>query len=253
MNDYSPSDITTDANGYRYDETSTFWKTVCSDLPCNREMAWTGYETTELRVTTKSGKNVVIQCWKGFCADAVPPLPIPGFQTLWFPGGQGAEVGVYEVDDAKSYPPSAGDIIAGIEADLPGVPLLALAAYWKGVGAWLNHLGYFPSSSEKHWWPAPDAVVSEVSFTLKDRFHGDVLIDSYSTQTYWTCKWMHPLSYASWTLTWMKNHDTFRAPLPTDFDLEFTFDGLDYLWAAGTATPTLAPAAVPAAALASAP
>ena len=232
--DYSPSDISYDASGYLCDETSTFWKTVCAVLPCNREMAWTGYETVCLPVTTKAGKQVVIQCWKGYCEDAVPTMAIPGFQTLSFPGGQGAEVGVYEVDDAKSYPPSADDIVSGIAADFPEVPLLALAAYRKGVGAWLDHLGFFASSHGSHWWPAEDAVVTPVSFTMKDRYHGDPLIDSYTTQTYWTCKWMHPLSYAQWTIDWMSRHKTFRAPLPTDFDLELTFDGVDYLWAAGT-------------------
>src|SRR5439155_316397 len=86
-----------DANGYKYNETTGWWKQMCIAFPCFAELWWPDYSTSFFDDVI-DGHPVVIQLWKGWC---------PKFLgSKKFPGGVGAEVGVYHRIPGKTRPTS---------------------------------------------------------------------------------------------------------------------------------------------------
>ena len=75
-----------DDQGYEYVETSEDWKKACLPLPCFAAVWWPDYATKVVEDTI-DGQPVVIQLWKGWCQKFLGDDD--------FPGGIGAEVGVY--------------------------------------------------------------------------------------------------------------------------------------------------------------
>lgn len=143
----SPVYLYSDASGYSYCETSEYWKNMCQDLPCTLALAWPDYETQTFEMTL-NGQPAVVQVWRGHCQRFLG--------DSWFPGGYGAEVGVYT---RQPYLPS--------ETEGPG----------------------------DKWWPAPHLVQS-ISFRLINLDNGNsVFFESLTENTYWNCKWMTPDSY----------------------------------------------------------
>jgi hypothetical protein len=232
MNEFSPADPTT-ANGYNYDSTSTMWKGLCNDLPCDTVMAWSGYATA-IKEVEIAGQPAVIQCWKGLCPDLVAHIELPEpFGDIEFPGGFGAEVGVYRRDDTRdgkaAQPPA-------YPADWPEIFRVVADAWFK---LRMSRLALFDGAD--YWWPANDLVVDSakpVTFSMVDPIYGDALISSYSTDTYWTCQWMRPASWAEWAVQWVKSHSQTTGgliqhphlPSPSDFTLKFSVAGVDYTW-----------------------
>ena len=84
-------------NGYAFDETSEYWKQMCQNLPCSTVLAWPDYSTTTFDAVI-DGQAVVIQAWRGYCEQFLG--------SSSFPGGIGAEVGVYTKQPALSDPSS---------------------------------------------------------------------------------------------------------------------------------------------------
>jgi hypothetical protein len=91
----SPTFQYTDASGYKFDETSEQWKQMCTSFPCFALLEWPGY-ATQVVETTIEGQAVVIQLWKGTCQKFLGPSD--------FPGGVGAEVGVYHQMPGRARP-----------------------------------------------------------------------------------------------------------------------------------------------------
>src|SRR5438046_3471101 len=56
----------TDAHGYHYDETSVWWKELCTAFPCFAQLQWPDYASTVVEDII-DGQAVVIQLWKGWC------------------------------------------------------------------------------------------------------------------------------------------------------------------------------------------
>jgi hypothetical protein len=232
MNEFSPADPTT-ANGYNYDSTSTMWKGLCNDLPCDTVMAWSGYATAIKKVQI-AGKPAVIQCWKGLCPDMVAHIQLPQpFGDIEFPGGFGAEVGVYRLDDTRDAKAAQPPVYP---ADWPEIFRVVADAWFK---LRMSRLALFDSPD--YWWPANDLVVDSgkpVTFSMVDPVYGDALISDYSTETYWTCQWMRPASWAEWAVQWVKTHAQSTAgvvthppvPSPSEFILNFSVAGVDYTW-----------------------
>jgi hypothetical protein len=81
-------------NGFDFDETSDEWKVMCQALPCFAALHWPDYSTkvVEDRI---NGQAVVIQLWKGFCPQFL--------NAANFPGGTGAEVGIYRRIPGKQW------------------------------------------------------------------------------------------------------------------------------------------------------
>jgi hypothetical protein len=233
MNEFSPADPTV-VDGYAYDSTSAMWKQLCNDLPCDTVMAWSGY-VTAIHETTIMGEPVVIQCWKGLCADLVANVTLPPpFGDIEFPGGFGAEVGVYRRDSTRQ---ASAQLVPAYPAAWPEVFRSVADAWFKLRIAKLDLL-----NQNDYWWPANDVVVSSavpVSFSMVDPVYGDPLISNYSTEPYWTCQWMRPASFARWAVQWVKNHSELThnnvihhpaMPSPAEFVLNFSVAGVDYVW-----------------------
>ncbi len=86
-------------NGYACDETSDAWKTMCLTLPCFVEVQFPGYATA-VYYQSIAGVPAVVQLWKGRCERF-------GGARWNFPGGVGAEVGIYRQKhpgDSTWYP-----------------------------------------------------------------------------------------------------------------------------------------------------
>lgn len=129
-------------NGYHYNETTNLWSDICSVLPCGPwviipDFYAEGHIYTTTKALNISGpeKNIIIQLWKGFCprftdlnslntafnkAKETPgigdiiksagivsnPIDLTRYNSMDygddFPGGIGAEVGIYEEYSAGS-------------------------------------------------------------------------------------------------------------------------------------------------------
>ena len=125
-----------DSNGYEYVETSESWQKMCSELPCFDALQWPGYDSIHLDIEINS-EPVVIQLWKGWCQKFL------GLQ--FFPGGIGAEVGVYRRIPGKLRPDSLPFLPDWMEAFI------------------LEHLADL--TDEDLWWPAPD-LRAQLEFTF---------------------------------------------------------------------------------------
>src|SRR5258706_2696810 len=83
--------------GYTYDETSEYWKEMCRAFPCFYALQWPGY-ASDIFEDEINGQAAVIQLWKGWCQKFLG--------STYFPGGIGAEVGVYRRIPGKVRPPA---------------------------------------------------------------------------------------------------------------------------------------------------
>jgi hypothetical protein len=109
---------------------------MCSELPCFDALQWPGYDSIHLDIEINS-ESVGIQLWKGWCQKFL------GLQ--FFPGGIGAEVGVYRRIPGKLRPDSLPFLPDWMEAFI------------------LEHLADL--TDEDLWWPAPD-LRAQLEFTF---------------------------------------------------------------------------------------
>jgi hypothetical protein len=199
----SPTIRYSDARGYEYVETAAWLKQVCTLLPCFEALQWPDYATTVVRDVI-DGHDVVIQLWKGWC----PKL----FED--FPGGVGAEVGVYRNVFGPAVPTS------------PPLPPRALAAL-KSVAA----LG-----DEFFWWPFPE-LGATIEFTLINPVTNQTFFSAGPEDTYWMNKWMNDASYATYQrdqgkrwpeLPWWWLGNSRTPLLAWDYVLEYKINGKTY-------------------------
>jgi hypothetical protein len=196
-----------DASGYEYVETSEWLKNAVSGLPCSLIMQWPDYATTivEDRI---NGEDVVIQLWKGWC---------PHFFRN-FPGGIGAEVGVYRRVLGRIAPRS-----------FPPPSTTALAASLV-AGTFVN------MANANLWWPFPE-LKTELTYTLINPVTDQTFFTGGPETSYWLAKWMNNDSYAIYrrdqgprwpTLpSWLPGNS--RTPLLTSsYVLEYTINGKTY-------------------------
>lgn len=231
---------------YTYYRTSDWWKDKCSHIFCFQWIEWPSYGAASQQVTiqTPDGpQHLVIQCWKGWCADLFQHVVLPpewGLSKVSFPGGVGAEVGIYNLTKPEPH-----RLLGSAKFDyLPeSAPIENWAQSMKALWDRLREQVKQPTAW-KRWWPDVDIVKStghEVSFTLRDPRFDAALITSFHTDTYWTCEWMDEASYNCWR---KKNEPTdddhdgqLKAPKdvnPDEYSLEFSFDGVEYIWPEGT-------------------
>jgi hypothetical protein len=159
-----PTVRTVDSRGYDFDETSPCWKEECQALPCFKDIRWPDYDTWVVEDVI-DGQPVVIQLWKGWCQQFLGRSD--------FPGGIGAEVGVYRRIPGKALP-----------TDLSFVPL-PLRILLLGVSR-------IPGADL--WWPFPE-LETTVRFSLVNPVTGNVLCDGTPEVTYWRNLWIEEGSY----------------------------------------------------------
>ena len=193
----SPTIGYADDNGYSYVETSELWKQLCSVLPCFAALQWPGYATTIVEDTI-DGQPVIIQLWKGWCQKFL------GLQT--FPGGIGAEVGVYRRDPGRVRPTS----LPFLPAPLESIVLTAIANL----------------SDNDLWWPFPE-VNARIEFTLTNSVINQTFFRAGPEVSYWLAKWMNDGSYAKYQRDQAPGNS--RDPLFTvDYILDYTINGKTY-------------------------
>ncbi len=165
----SPAIEYLDANGYGYVETSEWLKRTASVLPCSLALQWPDYATTIIEDKI-NGYDVVIQLWKGFC---------PQFFHN-FPGGIGAEVGIYQRAVGRPNRPTG----------FPPPSTTALAAA-LAIGSIVN------AADEIMWWPFPE-LNAKMEYTLTNPVTGQTFFGAGPETSYWLAKWMNPDSYAKY-------------------------------------------------------
>jgi hypothetical protein len=193
----SPTVPYTDARGYSYVETSDGWKQMCTAFPCFNALQWPDYATTSFK-TKINNKPAVIQLWKGNCEKFL------GMQK--FPGGIGAEVGVYRLIPGKARPRT-----------LAFLPASFAAAILKPIG----HL-----NDNDLWWAYPE-LGTQIQFSLINPNNGEVFFSTGTEKTYWLNRWMNPESYEKY------KRDQGKGRIPpswheVNYRLHYSINGVSY-------------------------
>jgi len=165
----SPTIQYTDGLGYEYDETSESWKQLCTDFPSFAALQWGGYSTNVVEGYAIDGHPVVIQLWKGLCQKF---LGLPQF-----PGGIGAEVGVYRRIRGRTLPTS-----------LSFLP----PAFANFILSKIETL-----IEDQLWWAFPE-LGTKIEFTLTNPVTNQTFFSAGAEVTYWLNKWMSERSYAKY-------------------------------------------------------
>jgi hypothetical protein len=191
-----PTNRFTDDHGYSYVETADWWKTQCGSLPSFSEVWWPDYDTKVIEEVI-DGQPVVIQLWKGWCQKFL------GDEN--FPGGIGAEVGVYRRMPSRAlpetlafFPPKLSTFILGGLSKLGG-----------------DHL----------WWAYPE-LGTTVDFELVNPKTNTIFFSAGPEKTYWMNRWMNPDSYERY-----RADVGGRVPLlSSDYALNYRINGKSYQW-----------------------
>lgn len=190
----SPTIQYADTRGYQYDETAEWWKQDCTAFPCFAALQWPGY-STQVSEYVIDGQPVVIQLWKGTCQKFL------GLQA--FPGGIGAEVGVYHRVPGKARPTS-----------LPFLPPEFAAFILAAIA---------PLADDDLWWAFPE-LGSRIEFTLTNPVTSQPFFTAGAEVTYWLNKWMNDASYTQY----QANQGNQTPSAPTDYVLGYRINGQDY-------------------------
>jgi len=192
--------------GYKYVETSDELKEAAAALPCFKALHWPDYDT-EIVEDTINGKPVVIQLWKGWCQQF---LSSPNF-----PGGVGAEVGIYERVTGKGFPAERPD--------------------WCPQALWVFLQQKSKLANGDFWWPV--AEQNEVEWELLNPVNDTVAFRAGPQKTYWRNKWMDNESYAQfeknqgkkwkWLPRWFP-FNTQTPKLAKNYVLSYKINGKSY-------------------------
>jgi len=202
-----------DAGGYMCDETSETWKILCQQFPCFWALQWPGY-ATDVIDTTINGQAVVIQLWKGYCPQFLGLLGVTSF-----PGGYGAEVGIYRRIPGKARP-SATSLLSFLNGDFAA----------KVVNAVSNF------ADNDLWWPFPE-LGATMEFTMINPVTGQVFLRAGPQTGYWLTKWMEEGAYRDY------KRDHAVPASPTDYILDYRINGKHYRRWPGPPDPVPATAA----------
>jgi hypothetical protein len=192
----SPTVESVDENGYKYVETADWWKKNCGSLPSFSEVWWPDYSTKVIE-TVISGQQVVIQLWKGWCQKFLGRSD--------FPGGIGAEVGIYRRIPGRTPPDT-----------LPGFPQKLSDFILGGV----SRVG-----GQHLWWAYPE-LGTTLTFSLVNTTTNETFFSAGPETTYWLNKWMDPTSYEQYRTDQRGQIPMFSA----EYTLKFTVDGQPFQW-----------------------
>jgi hypothetical protein len=236
-------------DGYEFVETSDEWNRACRPLPCFAELYWPGYATA-VRELDINGVPAIVQLWKGFC-----PRFLGGLSS--FPGGYGAEVGIYrrvekedDTSDApyvkavlnharnKLKPPkyATREVKSGRMVTSFPKPDQVLERPVRAIDVALSQLRHPvrpPRKEGEIWYPAPE-LHTKLSFKLFNPLFlgGDLFFETPAWFTgrptrvgYWCNRWMLRKSYHG---DYKKTH---TIPMdPTRFTLKYQINGAEYVW-----------------------
>ncbi len=184
-------------SGHMFDETSERWKILCQQFPCFWALQWPGY-ATDVIDTTIDGQAVVIQLWKGYC-----PQFLGVFGVTSFPGGYGAEVGIYRRIPGRARPSASA--LSFLHGDIAAKVLNAVSNF----------------ADNDLWWPFPE-LGATMECSLINPINGEILLHAGPQTGYWLTKWMEEGDYRSY----QRDHTTPAAS--TDYILDYTINGRRY-------------------------
>ncbi|MEK7866718.1 MAG: hypothetical protein AAB434_08535 [Planctomycetota bacterium] len=155
--------IITHKDGYDFDEVSEVWTAFCSDFACGSWVSFPGYtEAHRYDVEIPGIGKVIVQLWKGKCPRFSDMVDTDRLKKYHFggkyPGGVGAEVGVYRP---------------------------------KGNGSMIDAAG------QDQWVPVVDPKL-RISFRLVNPKDGKVLVEAEEKNTWWRTKWITMESFESY-------------------------------------------------------
>jgi hypothetical protein len=234
----SPTFKYTDSNGYEYVETSEHWKDKCFTLPCFEAMYWPGYDTKVFKETI-NGQEVIVQLWKGRCQQIIKD----------FPGGVGAEVGIY-----RKIPLKALNIRSYLESSVKNWVNtdwlhylfgrdISLTEYAKNIFSIdikdlittnpSNYVEIFRDlildfSTYDIWWPVDPAELNlKIEFNMINPITNNTFFSAGPEKSYWLAKWMIEDSYKEY----QRAQGEERTPSSVvDYILEFKINGNIYRW-----------------------
>lgn len=150
----------------------------------------------------------MIQLWKGWCPKFLGFLGIQAF-----PGGIGAEVGIYRRIPGKLRPTTL-PFLAG--------PLGTLV---------LDALGSL--ADEDLWWPFPE-LGAKIEFTLTSPVADQQFFTAGPQKSYWLAKWMDDSSYGKYQTDQGQN-----APSDSvEYLMDYRINGISYpRWSIGKPLP----------------
>ena len=193
--------------GYKFVETSDDLKVAASGLPCFLALQWPGY-SSDIVEDTINGKPVVIQLWKGWCQQFL--------SSANFPGGIGAEVGVYERVTGRGFPAAKPHEL------IPD----AMWELWREASK---------QSNGDFWWPV--AEQHTVEFDLINPVNNTTVFHAGPQNTYWCNKWMDTDSHEDyekstgkkwpWLPSWVPGNSNTPA-FTKDYVLEYKINGKSY-------------------------
>jgi hypothetical protein len=195
-----------DRDGYNYVETSEWLKEAAEMLPCFAALEWPDYDSTVVEDTI-DGKPVVIQLWKGWCQQF---LSSPNF-----PGGIGAEVGIYERVTGKGFPSEKPD--------------------WIPDPLWIFLKAKSKLANGDFWWPVAER--HEIEFDFINPINGTIAFHAGPQRTYWRNKRMDTDDYDDyektqgkkwkWLPSWWPGNT--RTPvLAANYSLAYKINGKQY-------------------------
>jgi len=195
----NPTVSYTDARGYSYVETSDNWKQLCTAFPCCNALQWPDYATTSFELKINNSPAVV-QLWKGNCEKLL------GLSQ--FPGGIGAEVGVYRKIPGKVRPQALSLLPPPLASALLG-PIRNL-------------------NDNQLWWAYPE-LNARIQFSLVNPITGQIFFSTPTETTYWLNRWMNPDSYRKY------KQDQGNGRTPASFQevkyvLHYSINGQSYSW-----------------------
>jgi hypothetical protein len=193
----NPTVSYTDTRGYSYVETSDGWKQMCTAFPCFSALEWPDYASTAFK-TTINNRPVVIQLWKGNCEKFLG--------LTKFPGGIGAEVGVYRLIPGKARPRNLAFLPPSFAASLLG-PIGKL-------------------SDNDLWWAYPE-LGTQIQFSLVNPNNGEIFFSTGTEKTYWLNRWMNPESYEKYKRTEGKGK-TPPSWHEVNYRLHYSINGVSY-------------------------
>ena len=203
----NPARVYTDPDGYEYSETSQWLKDALALLPCFEALTWPDYATTIIEDTI-DGRKVVIQLWKGWSQRFLG--------SRVFPGGIGAEVGVYERVPERQLPTT----LSFLEPPAAAFMLKALSVL----------------DERKVWWPAT-TLRTEIEYELINPETNKTFFHAPPQTTYWRNKWMNPHHYARYRrnqekrwegLPWWLPGNSRTPPFAVGYQQRYKINGKTY-------------------------
>lgn len=173
--------IPMEIGGKRYyrNEVNAWWAEQCRPLPCFHGVCWRGYAERVLKNVPVRINNsvhyVIVHMWKGLCQKF---LGNPAF-----PGGMGAEVGVYLVQPSSWA------------ANRPFSKTL-----WAALGADATIVRAAEDLPNPHkWYPAYEWDKDlNIRFRLLDPVNKAVVFETRPKSGYWCTEWMEKEAYWAW-------------------------------------------------------